>query len=34
MQNNPNQTQQKDPDNRGLNDSENIPEQIRTLWCG
>lgn len=33
MQNNPNQTNQKDPDNRGLDGSEMIPEQIRLLWC-
>jgi hypothetical protein len=33
MQNNPNQTNQKDPDNRGLDESEMISEQLRTLWC-
>lgn len=33
MQNNPNQTNQKDPDNRGLDEPEMISEQLRTLWC-
>jgi hypothetical protein len=33
MQNNPNQTNQKDPNNRGLDESEMISEQLRTLWC-
>lgn len=33
MQNNPNQTNQKDPDNRGLDESDMISEQLRTLWC-
>jgi hypothetical protein len=33
MQNNPNQTNQKDPDNRGLDESEILSEQIRTFWC-
>jgi hypothetical protein len=30
QQNNPNQ---KDPDNRGLDDENTISEQFRTLWC-
>ena len=34
MQNNDNQTNQKDPNNRGLDESEMISEQLRTLWCG
>ena len=33
MQNNPNQTNQKDPDNRVLDESDTISEQLRTLWC-
>lgn len=33
MQNNPNQTNQKDPDNGGLDDNWDIPEAIRLLWC-
>ncbi len=34
MQNNPNQTNQKDPNNGGLDDHWDIPEAIRSLWCG
>lgn len=33
MQNNPNQTNQKDPNNGGLDDENTISEQLRTLWC-
>lgn len=33
MQNNPNQTNQKDPDNRGLDGQDAVTEQLRTLWC-
>jgi hypothetical protein len=32
MQNNPNQTNQKDPNNGGLDESEILSEQIRSLW--
>jgi hypothetical protein len=34
MQNKGNQTNEKDPDNRGRDEAEMIPEQLRTLWCG
>ena len=34
MQNNLNRTYQKDPDNRSLDDSEMLSEEIMTLWCG
>jgi hypothetical protein len=33
MQNSPIRTNQKDPNNRGLDESETLPEQIITLWC-
>jgi hypothetical protein len=32
MQTNPNQTNQKDPDNRGLDEQNVVSEQLRTLW--
>jgi len=34
MQNNPNQTNQKDPDNGGLDGQDSVTEQLRTLWWG
>lgn len=34
MQNNGNQTNQKDSDNRSLDGNWDIPEAIRLLWCG
>ena len=34
MQDNTNQTNQKDPDNRGLNGEQGISESIRSIWCG
>ncbi len=29
-----NQTNQKDPDNRGRNENDESSELLRTLWCG
>lgn len=34
MQDNPNQTNQKDPDNRGLDGENAVPEQLRSIWWG
>ena len=33
MQDNPNQTNEKDSNNRGLNGQDIVTEQLRTLWC-
>lgn len=33
MQNNTNQTNQKDPDNGGLEGHEAVLEQLRSIWC-
>jgi hypothetical protein len=29
-----NQTNKKDPNNRGHDEADAITEQLRTLWCG
>jgi len=34
MQNNPNQTNQKDPDNGGLDESDVLSDQLRSIWWG
>lgn len=34
MQNNPNQINQKDPDNGGLDESEILSDQLRSIWWG
>ena len=34
MQNNVNQTNQKDPDNRGQNGADFLPGELCTIWLG
>jgi hypothetical protein len=33
MQDNTNQTDQKEPDNRGQNGHDVVSERLRSLWC-
>lgn len=34
MQNNVNQTNQKDPDNRGQNGADFLPDELCSIWLG